>query len=97
MAFISTQAKELQAQEQKCLDRVEARTKKVMAEAHLPRGAAYCRAVMELPQTYETYTMVRRQLQALGVPPIIMDGMGLSRGSQQGSGNSSEGDADDDE
>ena len=72
MSSRSEQVTELQGEEQRCLDKMAARTKRLMAETPgLPRSAAFARAIAELPNCYQTYCDTRQALAALGIPPLL--------------------------
>jgi hypothetical protein len=74
MSFVSSQTRELQAEEQRLITKFAQKAKSIQQnDPRLSYGAAYAKAVEELPQAYANYVTTRTQLAAQGVPPLPID------------------------
>lgn len=71
---------ELQIEERRLVDKLSKRARKVMSEDRsLSFQQAMVRACQDFPRCYAGYSNVRAELARLGVMPLPIDGLGLSK------------------
>jgi hypothetical protein len=75
MAFQSPNVTELKAEEARCLAKIDNRRKSEQrADPRLSYSEAYAKALAAMPNVYSSYCNARRELSALGVPPMTTTG-----------------------